>query len=377
MKFNKFRERLYKRVTESRWTMLYIIIAALQMIIAIGLEAAIFSLNSKITNQIEIAKNITDNHPELQVALANPDYDYEKYLQQFQSITHSNIWFMVFQAFVFLLSLIGLSSQNTIEIIVIGIINILLLLFALIQVFQSTKWINRINEQLDKDRTVSPALANLPDNLPKTVIKVEVVLVLVLLVFAIASVYLGYRLYRQFGWNIYKKIGANIQMQIFIMLLKLMFLLLMSFQILNLVFLFQNKNIKDSDTSNASTIIFQIVMVSVIVPMVVIAWWGVRRENILAMFVFALIALTTIVYFIYVLARFIISRDENILTLLDILGIALCIASMSVAYMAVRNFDGGLKDLFDKSNVTQNQGLDLGGLESGQPNRKPNNVIID
>ena len=87
----------------------------------------------------------------------------------------------------------------------------------------------------------------------------------------------------------------------------------------------------------------------------------------MAMFVFALIALTTIVYFIYVLARFIISRDENILTLLvrrlapwelrqrliyfydikfnlfnyflqDILGIALCIASMSVAYMAVRNF---------------------------------------
>jgi len=364
--------------------MLYIIVAALQMIIAVGLEAAIFRLNSNLTNQIEVAKNITDQNPALQVALQTQDYDYEKYLAQFQSITHSNIWFMVFQAFVFLLSFIGLSSQNTIEIIVIGIINILLLLFALIQVFQSTKWINRINEQLDKDRSTYGVLNDLPGDLSKSVIKVEIVMVLVLLLFAVASVYLGYRLYRQFGWNIYKKIGANIQMQkmyrvylLFIMLLKLMFLLLMSFQILNLVFLFQNKNIQDSDTSNTSTIIFQIVMVSVIVPMVVIAWWGVRQENILAMFVFALIALTTIVYFIYVLARFVISRDENILTLLDILGIALCIASMSVAYMAVRNFDGGLKDLFDRNNSAQNQGLDLGGLESGQPNRKQNNVIID
>jgi len=363
--------------------MLYIIVAALQMIIAVGLEAAVFRLNSNIADDIESAKNITDKNPQFFPSLPDTNYNYDKYLQQFESITHSNIWFMVFQAFVFLLSLIGLSSQNTIEIIVIGIINILLLLFALIQIFQSTKWINRVNGQLDQDRLVSPTF-KFPDKIPKTVISFEVVLVLVLLVFAAASVYLGYRLYRQFGWNIYKKIGANIQMQkmyrvylLFIMLLKLMFLLLMSFQILNLVFLFQNKNIKDDDTSNTPTIIFQIVMVSIIIPMVAIAWWGVRRENILAMFVFALIALTTIVYFIYVLARFIISRDENILTLLDILGIALCIASMSVAYMAVRNFDGGLKDLFDKNNSTQNQSLDLGGLESGQPGRKPGNIIID
>ena len=103
-------------------------------------------------------------------------------------------------------------KQNTIEIIVIGIINILLLLFALIQIFQSTKWINRVNGQLDQDRLVSPTF-KFPDKIPKTVISFEVVLVLVLLVFAAASVYLGYRLYRQFGWNIYKKIGANIQMQ--------------------------------------------------------------------------------------------------------------------------------------------------------------------
>lgn len=58
-----------------------------------------------------------------------------------------------------------------------------------------------------------------------------------------------------------------------------MFLLLMSFQILNLVFLFQNKNIKDDDTSNTPTIIFQIVMVSIIIPMVAIAWWGVSTSD--------------------------------------------------------------------------------------------------
>ena len=104
------------------------------------------------------------------------------------------------------------SNQNTIEIIGLGVINILLLLFAVIQVFQSTKWRNRVNSQLDKDRQTY-LLTNLPIELPKTVIGMEVVLVLVLLVFAAASVYLGYRLYRQFGWNIYKKIGANIQMQ--------------------------------------------------------------------------------------------------------------------------------------------------------------------
>ncbi|CAI2177422.1 17425_t:CDS:2, partial [Funneliformis geosporum] len=344
------------RITDTRWTIAYISFAVLQMIISVSLEAIILQRNEISHSTLEAYK-IHDTADTPKIAYKN--YTYSKYTMQFQSIEHGNIWFMVFQAFLVTLCISAVFFQNTIELISIALINICLICAAGLQIYQSNKWINRVNMQIDSDKNNGiQGLENLSDN----VIMWEGIQLFILIVFDAASMFFGYKLYKQFGWDIYKKIGAHIQMQriyrtylVFLLLLKLDFFLLICFQILNLVFLF---NDNEEQTRN---IIFQSIMVASVIPMVGLALWGVRRENIVAMFLFTVTSVITIANFLYILAEFIIKRDEFLLTFLDILGILLSIMSMVVAYLAVLNFDSGLRDYFQRRNHEGAINLESGG----------------
>uniref|UniRef100_A0A1D1Z204 UPF0658 Golgi apparatus membrane protein C23H3.04 n=1 Tax=Anthurium amnicola TaxID=1678845 RepID=A0A1D1Z204_9ARAE len=351
--------KLWTRITESRWTIAYTSFAVLQMIAAIAIEAVILQKNE---NSYEILKSyISYDDKENFETIVYKKYTYTQYSKQFQSIIHGNIWFMVFEAFLTALCFSSVFFQNTIEVISITIIDISLIFFVGIQIYQSNKWINRVNSQIGLD--------SIEVSLNKDVIPWEALQLILMLGFAAASIVFGYKLYKQFGWNIYKEIGANIQMQrmyrtylVFLLLLKLDLLLLMGFQILNLVFLFS-----DEEEEQTQTIIIQSIMVASVIPIVGLALWGVRRENKVAMFIFAVASGITIINFLYILAKFIINRDENLLTLLDILGILITIMSMVVAYLATRNFDRGLKDHFQKREHEDTVNLEAYG---GQGQRK-------
>ncbi|CAI2177097.1 6430_t:CDS:2, partial [Funneliformis geosporum] len=307
------------RITDTRWTIAYISFAVLQMIISVSLEAIILQRNEISHSTLEAYK-IHDTADTPKIAYKN--YTYSKYTMQFQSIEHGNIWFMVFQAFLVTLCISAVFFQNTIELISIALINICLICAAGLQIYQSNKWINRVNMQIDSDKNNGiQGLENLSDN----VIMWEGIQLFILIVFDAASMFFGYKLYKQFGWDIYKKIGAHIQMQ-------------------------------SRDISNISCI-----MVASVIPMVGLALWGVRRENIVAMFLFTVTSVITIANFLYILAEFIIKRDEFLLTFLDILGILLSIMSMVVAYLAVLNFDSGLRDYFQRRNHEGAINLESGG----------------
>ncbi|RHZ61846.1 hypothetical protein Glove_345g26 [Diversispora epigaea] len=351
--------KLWARIRESKWTTLYISCAFCQMIISIAIESVILRLNSESILRLDALGTTYDLNSDDSRTHAYKNYDYGNYKTQYQSILDGNIWFMVFEAFLTALSLSALFFQNTIEIISIVIINILLLFFAATQIIQSGNWTNRINGQIIIDAGSDSGV----EPFSKVIIIWEVTQLFFLVICAGASVFLGHKLYKQFGWNIYKKIGANIQTQkmyrtylVFLLLLKLDFFLLMSFQILNLVFLFGDAS------HNTRSIILQSIMVVLVVPMVCLALWGVRTENKVAMIIYVLASVVTIINFIYILAEFIIKRDENLLTLLDILGIVLTLLSLFVAYCASRNFGSGLIDHFQK------YGAGAVNLESG--NRK-------
>ncbi|CAG8658816.1 2060_t:CDS:2, partial [Gigaspora rosea] len=201
-----------------------------------------------------------------------------------------------------------LTDGNTIEIISIGLINICLLLFGSIQTYQSFKWIRRINLQIDLDfnryMTTPTDLANL--HLPMTVLYAEIVQLAFLVLFVAASIFFGYKLYGEFGWNIYKKIGAGINTQY--------------------------------AAHNIHTIIIQSVFVAIVIPTLGLGLWGVRSENKVALLIYAICSVATIVNFLYILASFIVQRDESLLTFLDILGITLIIMSLVTAYLAYNNF---------------------------------------
>ncbi len=79
------------------------------------------------------------------------------------------------------------------------------------QIYQSNKWINRVNTQIRSDKEFLKD-QDIPD-FDRNVVIWEIIQLLVSIGFIAASILFGYKLYKQFGWNIYKKIGANIQTQ--------------------------------------------------------------------------------------------------------------------------------------------------------------------
>jgi len=385
---------------ESRWTILFVTVAALQVLIAVVVEAMIYSGNDLNSVNLASLHNFYNNDTEGPNAGKLPfifapsprivDQKYDTYSSQFKSITHSNIWFMFFLAFIFGLSISGIFFQNTIEIITLASVSIIFVVSAIVQIIQSDKWLHRINDQALFDMNRTDTLAWVKQNpsqnpfafvkdqkmpFPWTILYEEFVLGVVLAACATASGYIAYKLYQEFGWKIYKKIGANIQTQaryktylMFAVLLKLDIFFLMGFQILNLVFLFAEPSKENM------TIIFQSCMVAIVLPMIALAFVGVRSENKPAMIVFAVCAIVTIINLIYILAKFIIQKDEYLLTFLDILGIFLSIASIYFAWITTRNFDKGLKEHFVKTEGDM-QNVDLPGIETAQ--RKPRFSIDD
>ncbi|RIB17634.1 hypothetical protein C2G38_1413809 [Gigaspora rosea] len=325
------------------------------MIVSTIIEAVVLRLNEDgsralgdLNNRYNNLKNQDSNFTAAYIYM---NYSYPNYLAQYLSIIDGNIWFIVFEGFLTALCFSALYFQNTIEIISIGLINICLLLFGSIQTYQSFKWIRRINLQIDLDfnryMTTPTDLANL--HLPMTVLYAEIVQLAFLVLFVAASIFFGYKLYGEFGWNIYKKIGAGINTQsmyrtylIFLLLTKVDFFLLSGFQILNLIFLYGDA------AHNIHTIIIQSVFVAIVIPTLGLGLWGVRSENKVALLIYAICSVATIVNFLYILASFIVQRDESLLTFLDILGITLIIMSLVTAYLAYNNFGEGLKLHFQR-----------------------------
>ncbi|PKC65238.1 hypothetical protein RhiirA1_205098 [Rhizophagus irregularis] len=93
----RFYNKLWARITESRWTISYISFAVLQMIIAIVIEAIILQKNENSYGTL--TTYMGDDDKENFEKIVYKKYTYTQYSKQFQSIIHGNIWFMVFEAF--------------------------------------------------------------------------------------------------------------------------------------------------------------------------------------------------------------------------------------------------------------------------------------
>jgi hypothetical protein len=103
----------WTRLTGSKWTITYITVAAFQMVFVIALEGIIFGLNHDISQQLSRAAVYEREHISRKPdQYEKPGYGYAEYHRQFQSITHSNVWFMVFQAFVFALCVTSVSVRR-------------------------------------------------------------------------------------------------------------------------------------------------------------------------------------------------------------------------------------------------------------------------
>ncbi|KAJ3187492.1 hypothetical protein HDU85_006783 [Gaertneriomyces sp. JEL0708] len=166
--------------------------------------------------------------------------------------------------------------------------------------------------------------------------------------FTIAFAWGAKVLYSEFGWKIYKKIGADPAMrdmyrayQIFLLLIKLDFFFMFSFGLQFLVLV-----IKKTDPEFAMTIAALPIMVGV----VVLAVWGLRRESKPVMILFCTGVLAAISYFIFKLVRIHTRQDQEgyrdskyYLSFFAALSLGTACLTLICAAICYNNFGKGLR----------------------------------
>nr|CAG8461197.1 14669_t:CDS:2 [Entrophospora candida] len=187
--------KLWSKITETKWAILYVRFAAVRLVVAIAMNAVILKLHEDIAEKLFNLHDIEGDLPDPDNRkFAYINYDYGIYRSEILSIIHGNVWFMVFEAFLMFLCLSSLFFQNTIEVITVGMINLMLILFSGINLARSLKWIGRINNQLEIDRPFIDGDTVDTTDISRAVITWEIIHLLILTGFAASSLFFGYKL---------------------------------------------------------------------------------------------------------------------------------------------------------------------------------------
>ncbi|ORX46108.1 hypothetical protein DM01DRAFT_1377835 [Hesseltinella vesiculosa] len=147
---------------------------------------------------------------------------------------YEGTWFIVLEIWRLWLVMDALSHFNTLTVITTAILTFMSVIFGLLAVVETTKF---INEQMHF--VVASQIPAAFLSISQMSRGFQIALTVILAVLVIPTVYLVYRLYHEYGWRTYKKVGASLALQqmyaqvnAFVLVLKLDSL----FQGLNTVF---------------------------------------------------------------------------------------------------------------------------------------------
>lgn len=313
-----------KNLPNSKYAWAFLIASVIEAIIVIALESIVFELyfNSSFS-KVGLGKGI-------------PIY---------------LIIFVFSQVFQIILAYDAVRAQNTIQIIGFVLFNICCLVYAVFQLTQIKSSI--CSDQPCNDDGVGTTLLG---HISPFLISVAVVLGACDIIY----VYLGARLYQEFGWKIYKKIGADPKMrnnyrwyQIFLMLLKLdiFFFLGFSIQFLFLV-------LRAGDVEYPLTVI----ALPLTVLLLFMAAYAVRHESHLLMWIFLGGVVSGMAYFIFKLVRMYDSTQRakyrytyEIMTLFAGISLFLLACTAGNAIICFKNFDSGLKQHILRDSAEQRE----------------------
>jgi len=300
----------------SFYAKLALAVLAYQAVFITCLEAFVYTKHSQIVSIL--AQNETD---------ATNDETYANA----RSMPVYHVLFILAQFFQLGIYVDAIYNQNTIQIIALTLFEFGILIYSVIQVFQSEQILKTIPKQI-------------------TILPYEITIIVLISILATGFAYLAYKLYQEFGWSIYKKIGADMAMrdrykmyQIFIMLLKfdLFFFVGLSVQILVLVIFISN--------GRADQIAEHIIMSSVIsTSMLMAAFLGVKKENKIMMYLFMVGCVGTEVYFMIKLIDISAHPEKYsgtriFATFFVCICMILGVVTLTISALCLRNFDKGLK----------------------------------
>ncbi|KAI9272449.1 hypothetical protein BY458DRAFT_539723 [Sporodiniella umbellata] len=326
---------------ESRWTRAIFCMIILQAMLAIIFEAIIFTFHSRQVNMISDSHIDVYKDEDLNTAFANA-----------RSLLVYFILFIIAQLFTVVLVVDAIYQRNTIQLIALVAFELGMTAYSFIQFHQSSTLFSEDNGK------VSMGLVFL-SNAYHDSKWAEITQACVMCICTCIFIFLAYKLYLEFGWHIYKKIGADLAMrdrykmyQIFMMLLKFDFFFFLGFSIQYLALLivawWPTAESSEAHASTVRELIEHIVLSCFVsIAMLILAYWGLRREKKPQMYLFLVMCLVSMGYYIYTVVeiannpiRFLGSKA--FLTFFLCVDLALILVSVPIAIICLRNFNLGL-----------------------------------
>ncbi|CAO0803745.1 unnamed protein product [Mucor circinelloides] len=357
---------------ESRWTRAIFCAVVLQALLAIAFEAVIFAFHNNEINTINNL-NLTSSgtSSSMTTAYANA-----------RSLLVYFILFMLAQVFTVILVVDAIYQRNTIQLIALVAFELGMSAYSIIQFHQSSTLID------DDQGTKSEALQYLVNayHLSKWA---EITQICVMIVSTMIFVFLAYKLYLEFGWHIYKKIGADLAMrdrykmyQIFMMLLKFDFFFFLGFSVQYLALLivawWPDATLNGNESEIVRELIEHIILSCVLsITMLCSAYWGLRREKKVHMYIFLILCAASMGYYIYMLvqiasdpARFLGSKV--FLTFFLCVDMVLILASVPIAIICLRNFNLGLMNHISHATASATSAHSMAplGIEKSNSSRR-------
>ncbi|ORY89964.1 hypothetical protein BCR43DRAFT_499769 [Syncephalastrum racemosum] len=199
-------EKIGRRISQSKWTKVYIALALLQGIMIIALQAGIASQNT--TQAGVLPQSIPSQFNSTQTTLASDVQDaIHQATNRLDRIKWENVAFIGFQIWFVGMAFDATVYQNAAEVIALAMLNVICAVLGGLEVMDGRRWLKylrQVNADYDLSLTTTPL---------QIAYYLEIALTTLLAVFAVVFAYVSYMVVREFGWVIYKKIGPDVSIQ--------------------------------------------------------------------------------------------------------------------------------------------------------------------
>ncbi|CAO3694100.1 unnamed protein product [Umbelopsis ramanniana] len=328
-------QKIVSRVTESRWSKLYIATACLQAIVIIVLQVAILLQNTQEAQELPDASSFGSTASSSDVL--------DEAAIRFRNIKWENLAFCGFQLWFLGMAFDATVYQNTAEILALAVLNGFCALLGAFEIVDGVLWIKRIGSDVN---VVPLSIAR----------NIEIGLTCAILLFACVFAYLSLAMVRQFGWNIYKKIGADIRIQrmyrtfqFFVLALKID----LFFEFMVSVFYCIQFGLRSGITGETG---IQLVVTILLVPMLYFSRMACSSESIGQMITCICFQGFVVVHFSLVLHQtFVPNNNWYVWICLVWAGIALTLVTSVLGAMCLRNFEKGLKPFVQRGRNKSSQ----------------------
>ncbi|KAG2183454.1 hypothetical protein INT43_006460 [Umbelopsis isabellina] len=337
-------EKISQRVTETRWSIIFVFLATFQAIVIIAIQAAIAYENTTESNQLKDS------------AVAGiPDAG-----ERFDRMRWENIAFCGFQVWFCVMAYDSVVNQNVAEAVAIFAFNLICAVLGALEILDNNLWIKRLQTSVDV-------------SVLKTAEKIEIVLAVILPLLALIFALPTYKLVKQLGWTRYKKIGADLSIdrmfrlfQRFVLLLKIN---IFTEFIVSLFFVIKGGSSLLGPTTASTSWqrwmeAVQIVVTALMIPMLYFARSAVSAESPNRMISFIVFQVVVIFHFALMLYNTLYLSDKWVIWLcFVIMGIIIAITTIVLAAMCKNNFGKGLKPLVQRGAAKQAELKEMHALQ--------------